>query len=505
MISRMANEPRDAPPVGTPPDILDTPDAGPAAIRGGALRVAGYGVGVLLSVLSAALLFRHLGVENGGRYVTVTSLVLIAGGIVDFGLTGIGVRELAVLGGAERGLLMRNLIGLRIALSLVGVAGAVAFAGLVDYPEVMVLGTLLAGLGYVGTAAQGTLVAVLTVELRLGLITVLELLRQTVFVAAIVGLVLAGAGLLPFLAASIPAALVVLAFTVVLVRGRHPIRPAFERLRWAELLRDMLPFAAATALAAVYFRVSMVLLSLLSSAQQTGYFGASFRVIETLLAVPNLIVTAAFPIFARAARDDRARLGYAVQRLFEASIVAGGFVVLLLVVGAPLIIDVVAGSDFGPSVDVLRIQAAALLVTFAGAPFGYALLSLRRHRELLMITGSALVGNVVLVSILASAEGANGAAAATLFAELLVTVGTALVLTRVDPGLRPALGVTARAAPGFALGCAVLAVPGIPSALAMLIASALYGGLALALRAVPEEMLVEARALLSRRGRELTG
>jgi O-antigen/teichoic acid export membrane protein len=476
-------------------DILDTPEAGPAAIRGGVLRVAGYGAGVLLSVLSAALLFRHLGVEDGGRYVTVMSLVLIVGGIVDFGLTGIGVRELAVLKAGERHSLMRNLIGLRIGLSLVGVAGAVAFAAAVDYPSVMVVGTLVAGVGYALAAAQGTIVSVLTVQLRLGAVTALELVRQGLFVAAILALVAAGAGLLALLTASIPAGLAVLAITVYMVRGQLPVRPSFDRARWWALLRDVLPFAAATALSAVYFRVSMVLLSLVSNAQQTGYFGASFRVIETLLAIPNLIVSAAFPIFARAARDDRTRLGYAVERLFEACIVAGGWVVLMLVVGAPLIIDVVAGGEFAPSADVLRIQAGALLVTFAGAPLGYALLSLRRHRELLIITGSALVANVALVPVLASAEGANGAAAATLAAELLLTGSAAVILHRIDPTLRPSLAVLVRAAPGFGAGCALLAVPGLPSAVAMVLATALYGGLAVALRAVPAEMLVEVRAV----------
>jgi O-antigen/teichoic acid export membrane protein len=490
----MSAERRDAPPGAAPQDILDTPHAGPAAIRGGVLRVAGYGAGVLLSVLSAALLFRHLGVEDGGRYVTVMSLTLIAGGLVDFGLTGIGVRELAVLEGAERGRLMRNLTGLRIALSLVGVLGAVAFAAIVGYPQVMVVGTLLTGLAYVAVAAQGTIVAVLTVELRLALVTALEFLRQVVFVAAVVALVLAGAGLLPFFAASIPAALVVLGCTVAAVHGRLPVRPAFDRPRWAKLLLDILPFAAATALSAVYFRVSIVLLSLVSSAEQTGFFGASFRVVETLLAIPNLILSAAFPIFARAARDDRARLGYAVERAFEASIVAGGWIALMLVVGAPLIIEVIAGPYFAPAGDVLRIQAAALLVMFAGAPFGYALLSIRRHRELLVINGAALASNLVLVSVFASTNGAKGAAAATLFAELLLTVSAALLVARADPGLRPSLAVLPRVAPGFALGCVVLAVPGLPSVAAMLIATVVYGGLAVVLRAVPQELLVEARA-----------
>src|SRR4051794_29480410 len=188
-------------------DILDTPHAGPTAIRGGVIRVLGYGVSVLLSVGSAALLFRHLGVEDSGRYVTVTSLVLIASGLVDFGLTGIGVRELAVLDSSQRAHLLRNLVGLRVVLSVLGVLGAVVFALAVDYSEAMVLGTLLAGLGFPAAAAQGTLVSLLTVELRLGVVTALEIVRQVVFVGAIVVLVVLGAGLLPFLAASLPAGL----------------------------------------------------------------------------------------------------------------------------------------------------------------------------------------------------------------------------------------------------------------------------------------------------------
>src|SRR5688572_5733180 len=84
-----------------PPDPLATERAGPAAIRGAALRVVGYAVALGLSVLSAALLFRHLGVVDGGRYVTVLSLVALVGGLTEGGLTAIGVRELATRPPAE--------------------------------------------------------------------------------------------------------------------------------------------------------------------------------------------------------------------------------------------------------------------------------------------------------------------------------------------------------------------------------------------------------------------
>ena len=58
-------------------------------------------------------------------------------------------------------------------------------------------------------------------------------------------------------------------------------------------------------------------MSLVSTAVETGYFSASFRIVEVLIAVPAMLVTAAFPILARAARDDAARLRYALQKLFE--------------------------------------------------------------------------------------------------------------------------------------------------------------------------------------------
>ena len=83
-------------PASETPHLLDTPEAGPAAIRGGAIRVAGFGAGVAITTLSAALLFRHLGVDDGGRYVTVVALVSIVAGLTDAGLTGIAMRELVV-------------------------------------------------------------------------------------------------------------------------------------------------------------------------------------------------------------------------------------------------------------------------------------------------------------------------------------------------------------------------------------------------------------------------
>jgi O-antigen/teichoic acid export membrane protein len=77
-------------------DILTTVEAGRRVIRGSAGRVAANAAGIGVGLVTAALLLRHLGVTDSGRYVTVLSLVAITVAVADTGLNISGSRELAL-------------------------------------------------------------------------------------------------------------------------------------------------------------------------------------------------------------------------------------------------------------------------------------------------------------------------------------------------------------------------------------------------------------------------
>jgi O-antigen/teichoic acid export membrane protein len=232
--------------------------------------------------------------------------------------------------------------------------------------------------------------------------------------------VLAGAGIVPFLWVSVPAGVIVLAMTVPLVRGRTPLRPALHRDVWWPLLRDTLPFTAAVAVNVVYFRVTILIMSLRATALETGYFATSFRVVEVLVGVPALVVGAAYPILARAALDDAERFRYAMRRILDLAVLFGAWLSMNLVVGAELAIRILAGEAGGPAVGVLRIQGLALLATSAAVAGGYGLLTLRRYGPLLAANACALVVAAGLTLALAPGSGARGAAVATLSAEIVL-------------------------------------------------------------------------------------
>jgi O-antigen/teichoic acid export membrane protein len=485
----------------TPRDLLDTPQAGTAAIRGGAIRVGGYGLCIAVSVVSSAMLLRHLGVVATGSYVTVLSLASMAISVTDAGLATIGVSELSTLPAERAQSFFRSLSGVRLVFISCGMVLATAFAIVSGFSTTMVLGVVLAGIGFELLTAQTTYLLPLVVQLRLEWVTVVETLRQVGGAAAIVALVLLGAPLLSFWAATIPAGLATTALAAILIRGSMPLLPAFDRAEWVPLVRRTMSYSLATAVGVIYFRVAILIMAHVTSGQQTGYYAAPFRIIEVLFVVPQLVVGSTLPIIARAARDDRERLNYALGRTFEVSLLLGLAAGLALVTGSHFIIGLVAGPQFAPAAIVLRVQGIALIATFVGAVFSYGLLSLGRYREVLSINVAVLLLSGLLTGLLASSYGALGAAWATTSMEGIYAVLLAFAVVRAGARPQVKLSRPLRAVLAASLGALVLLVPAIPDIARPVLALAIYGVVLLVLGAVPRELLEQVSGLRRSRSR----
>lgn len=480
-----------------PEDLLSSTEAGNAAIRGGALRVASFLTGSMIAIVSGALLFRHLGVTETGRYTTALSLAALVAGLTDLGLTAVGVRELAVLEGEARARLARNLLGIRLVLTTVGVAVISAFA-FAAYDATLACGVVIAGAGVLANNIQTTYSVPLQAELRLGWVSIFDLARSLGTAALVVLLVVAGSSLLPFLATQVAVGIAVAIPTAMLVRGNIPLAPLFCLPEWRSLVAPVLTYSLAVAAAALAFRVAIVLVSLISDDDELGYFSLSFRITEVLLLVPALLVGAAFPIFSRAARDDPARLGYAISRVFEVSLIAGTGIALMLAVGAPIAVEVMGGSGFEPAEKVLVFQAIGLGASFVGAVWGFGLLSLRQHAVILAFNVTLLLAIAASVAVLASADGARGAAIATAGVEVVAAIVGGLLLVRGRPHLRPRLTVVPKVALAATAGALPALVPGLPVLAQTAAAGLLFTIVVVATRAIPDEVAVLLPARLGR-------
>lgn len=458
------------------------------AIRGSATRAFGHGIIVLLSLASAPLLTRYLGVVGFGAYMQVVSLIALVGLVTEAGLGALALREHAVRHGSDRDRLMRNLLGIRLVLTVVGVAGATVFAALAGYGRPLVLGTLLAGAGLLTYVAQAAFSVGLWAQLRLGWVTAVDVLRHLVVVLVIVALVLTDAGILALLAAPIAGGMVAMPLTIKLVRGQIPLRPAFERAVWRAILRETVSLAVAGAVYHMYFRVVILVMSVIAAGLQTGYYALAFRIVEAVIAVPFLLVGALLPVLARAARDDPERFAFGLGRTYEVSIIAGAWMGLVTGLGAGFAIDVLTDEPAAAAVDVLRILSLTVLLAFVSITAGTALVTMRRHRELLV--GNAIALTVTLGATLALVPplGARGGALATVLGEASLVVALVALVARGRPELRPRLVNVPRVVVATAIAVALPVVAGVHAVAAVALATVLYFAVLTALRGIPAEL-----------------
>jgi O-antigen/teichoic acid export membrane protein len=491
MSSRVSAASADVVPEPPQGDLLDTTAAGPAAVRGGVLNTVAWVGATLVGVASGALLVRHLGVIETGRYGVAAALLAIVAGISDLGLTAITVRELSVLVGGSRDAVARNMLGIRLMLTGAGVIVITVFAAVAGYPNALTLGVGLAGVSSIIQAAQSTMGAALISELKFGWVAAFAVLRAVLTAALVIALILAGAHLVAFLACTIPVSILLLILNGRVSYGTVPMLPSFHFPEWSRLVRDVLPYSLAVAAATLYFYVAVLLVSLLASGKTLGYFSVSVRVIQVLIGLPALAIGAAFPIFSRAARDDRARLAYALGRVFEVCLLAGVLVALTVTIGASVAVKIIAGPKFGPAVPLLAIQGVSLGASFLGAVWANGLLSLHRYREILTINLLALTVGGALVATLVSLDGARGAAIATAAGEFVLAALNGLALARIDPAFRPPLGNIGKImlATGLAIASTLIDLPALAS---VAVAGAIYVAAVLAQGLVPEELLEHA-------------
>lgn len=486
---------------GTPdaPDTAAAPqdDVAAKVVRGGAIRTIGFGITNVIALVSAAILAHYLGPADFGRYGSVLALVAIVSGVLDAGLNTIGGRDLALHEGDERRDLTRVLLGIRLSLATLAIGASVAVAVALGFDRTMTIGTIIAAVAAVTVAAQATLCLPALVDLQNVRLLAVEIARQLYQLLGTIVLVAAGLGLTAFfgLQAAI-GVLVLLSLPLIIGRGAL-LLPRRDRRTWERLAREAWPVAIAGAVSVLYLKVIVLIGSVTLNPTDQGLLVMCTRAVEILSALPMLIVGVALPVVSRAARDDHGRLRYVSQRLLEAALILGILISLPLSIGAETALRILgAGEQYVPATSALQIQAWMVLTVFVVQACVTLLISLHRHRAILVANVIGLVSICVAAGVLLPLKGLIGGSVAVVIADAIL-VAASLGFVLLTSQLRGQLGLGAvpriLAAAGGAAAIAIL-LP-VPNAIAAAISAAAFAVLLIVLGGAPPE----ARALLRAR------
>lgn len=136
--------------------------------------------------------------------------------------------------------------------------------------------------------------------------------------------------------------------------GEFKLRVELPEL--GRLLRRSWPILVSGGFAQVNLRVDALMIAALMSVSNVGIYSAASRLSEAWSVIAMAIVTAIFPSLVKLARSDVAAYGKELSRLLRWLIwlsVCGG---ILIAFSAPVIIEIVYGSDFAPAAAVLAVH-----------------------------------------------------------------------------------------------------------------------------------------------------
>jgi O-antigen/teichoic acid export membrane protein len=236
----------------------------------------------------------------------------------------------------------------------------------------------------------------------------------------------------------------------------------------------------------VYFRLLVVLMSLLATAHETGLFATSFRIYEILFGIPALVLSVALPVLAVAGTEPE-RLRYQLQRLSEVAAIAAGYLLVAVVILAEPLIRLLGGAEYADAAPILRLQSAALVALFLGQAWQLGLIAIRRQRALAIANAVALALVLALGLILIPRAEGIGAAVAAVCGEIVLALLLLASLARTDQRLVPEFGFGWKVALATALAVVPLLLP-LPAVYQAIVATAIYVLAIWLTRAFPPEI-----------------
>jgi O-antigen/teichoic acid export membrane protein len=181
-------------------------------------------------------------------------------------------------------------------------------------------------------------------------------------------------------------------------------------------VRDVLPIGAGIVLSALYFRIDLFLVQHWRGLEEVATYNAVFRLVDALRLFPAALLTVLLPaVFRR--RDALFSL-----TLFFGLLVFGLSVAAVLYLGAPQMISLTYGSKYTTATPVLRVLSFAFPVLCVNYGLTHQVIGWARPRVYAYICGLALVLNVAINLVLIPSMGSAGAAWATLWTEVALTI-----------------------------------------------------------------------------------
>jgi len=479
--------------------------------RNAAFLFGGQAVSWSLGLVFIFVVPRSVGASEWGEWSLAWALTSVAASFTGMGLATLLIKEISrdrsrageYIGAALTAQAMLALPYLLMVFAFIYSAGYTSHTRLII--------TLVTGASLVGFLAVPFSAGLQALE-KMQYSSLGQILTSGVLsVIAVLLVKVAAVGMVAISVAALGAAL---AAGLVQVFGLGRVVRLRPRIDWA-LIRHLvvggLPYWASGLFLTFYVWIDTVMLSLMTSTAEVGWYGAATKLISTLGVLPYIVNMAVFPALSHGFRNDREGMSRLAQTSLRIVLSLGLPIVVGVVLLGPRIVKLLYGGAFESAAPIVVVLCLTLLPIFTATLVNGQLIAADRQMAWTGVMAACCVVNPALnLTLIGLFErvyhnGALGASYALLITDSLVGVAAVALLPRDVLGkVRTILPQVFRAALAAGImGAGVWALREQFVLVPVVAGLVIFIGSALALRAFAPDDLVIVRRLTDRLGVKL--
>ena len=366
----------------------------------------------LISLFVTIYLARYLGTVGFGKYSFVFAYLAFFGVITDLGLQTILVRDMS-----RDPLIASKLIGnayiIRLTLTLFAVVLSIIVINLMSYPADTTTYVYIAAFTLLFISFSDFYATIFQANLKMEYNIIAKLTFKVLSASLIFWIIFSHGTLMQVIIALVFSEMVKTLINYSF--SRKFVRPQFsiDFGLWKYLFKEALPIALFSSIYIIYFRIDVVMLSMMQGDAPVGIYSAAYKLSEPLALIPGALTISLFPIMSASFKSSKERL-INTYRLGVRYLL---IITLPIAIGITLIADkvilLIYGMEFTNSSTALQI----LIWTLVFSSVNYILLDLlvsmgKQKLNAVSISLCAVI-NVALNFILIPTLSYNGASIAT--------------------------------------------------------------------------------------------
>jgi O-antigen/teichoic acid export membrane protein len=283
------------------------------------------------------------------------------------------------------------------------------------------------------------------------------------------------------------------------------MRIVVRKETFLKLLKGSIPFLAYGVLGVIYYRIDTVMLSLMATTAAIGWYGAGYRLFDTLVFLPNIIVDSVmYPVFSKLSATSESALKIAIEKCLNVLLICVLPIAALFALAAPNIVGFLYHSDdFAPTISVIQMLAPGLIFLYVNTLLTTIIVTLKSEKRMPIMAALALVFNLGFNLLLIPRYQEVGAALMTTLTELLLLIVALFFLPRSIFSLG-SLKVGAKATLATLIMClAVVPLRAFSILLILPVAVLVYVAAAVLLRTIPRDEMQMLLQSIRKRRREV--